>query len=106
MRGVVWYHENKDQAIQLVNEIAKNYQAWSNVGILKIRNTKTEYNIAFNNGDIWMVLPEKEAEYQRCNISYISNMISQEYINQVIKKCTTAFPYHGLTFWQEDSLYK
>lgn len=104
MKGVVWYHENRDQAIQLANEIAKSYQTWSNAGILKIRDRRGEYSIALNNGDVWMVFPEEEAKCMRCNVSYVSDMISQEYVDTVIKKCTSAFPYHGLTFWQEKTL--
>ena len=70
MIGIIWYYENKDQAVELLKKIQRGYENL-NIGT-KIRATKTNIALYCDNEDIWRIYPVRSSgRGHKCNISYI-----------------------------------
>lgn len=99
MRGIVWAYDYESGLIQL-ERIKENYQS---MGITPIRERISKYSgsqIIFNNEDIWkMILARESSRMCRTNISYIDRRIDQLFIQEIIKPCTTMWPYQAFRYY-------
>ena len=98
MIGAVWGSTFIDACRQL-DKISNNY-LMLNHKIMFISKTKTEYYIAFSNGDIWKAFSANENRRGiRSNIAYIQNNISDDLKEQVILPSLIARPYAGINYF-------
>lgn len=99
MKGIVWgYTFNSAQ--EKLKEIAEDYKTYEIAYVERILQHYNQTKIEFSNGDIWYAIAVSESQRGfRCNISYIDSRIDEEIVNCIIKKCTIAGPYHGITYY-------
>lgn len=99
MRGIVWAYDHESGLTQL-EQIKENYQY---MGITPIRERISKHSsseIIFDNKDIWkMVQARESAKMCRTNISYIDRRIDQLFIQEIIKPCTTMWPYQAFRYY-------
>lgn len=95
MTGIIWGY-TEETAKNKLKEIEENYKLYHTAEILIRRKNE----IIFNNGDRWIASGARESSRgRRCNISYIDVRIEQDFIDTVIKHCTTAGPYHAFNYY-------
>ena len=99
MRGIVWgktIERSQDKLEKIIGDyIAMGYK------VLEVRTTKHHTAILFDNGDYWQAIQATDnSRGQRCNVSYIDHEL-EKYISiiSIIKHCTTAMPFHGITYF-------
>ena len=109
MVGIIWYQKNYNQAKDILKSMLDKYEEQgigpSTKYTRPIQETQREMHAILDNGDIWRV---KQANPQargiRCNISYISHLIPEEVVDNIIKPITTDYyyPYRGFNYWVEE----
>ena len=98
MIGAVWGSTFIDACSQL-DKISNNY-LMLNYKIISITKTKTEYCIAFSNGDIWRAFSVNQNRGRaRSNIIYIQNNITDDLKEQIILPSLIARPYAGINYF-------
>lgn len=101
MRGVVW-GLTFDDAVSKLEEIESDYKRYHAARLIRRIRSKYEYKLEYDNGDTWRAVSARESSRgTRCNVSYIDARISEEFINGVIKRCTTAGPYHAINYYYD-----
>ena len=104
MRGLVWSYTFND-GVDKLKEIETDYHCMK-IRTIRERKTKNEYQIKFDNGDIWQVVGAKEnAKGFRANISYVDTRINPDFVNTIIRHCTSLPPYNAIIFygyWPEE----
>ena len=104
MKGIIWYQKDSDQGWQILRRIIKNYEAIG-IHIAPFYYACRKDHCIFDNGDRWDVVVAREGSRgHKCNISYVSQLIPEEFINVVIIPCTIAYPYHGVNYWYEEPI--
>lgn len=98
MKGIIWYN-NRNRGEEKINEIVNHYN-FMGIRIIKKLNSKNNSFVIFENGDIWSLVDATEsARGQRCNISFIEQSIKKDFINIIIKPCTTALPFTAYNYY-------
>lgn len=106
MKGIIWGLTFNDAASKL-EEIEADYKRYHVARLTRRICNKYEYRIEYDNGDVWRAATARESSRGvRCNVSYIDARISEEFINCVIKNCTTAGPYHAINYYYDYIEYK
>lgn len=99
MRGIVWAYDYETGLTQL-EKIKENYQS---MGIELVRERISKHSgcqIVFDNDDVWkMLLARESARMCRTNISYIDRRIDQSFVQDIIKHCTTMWPYQAFRYY-------
>lgn len=99
MKGIVW-GKTLDRANEKLAEIVEEYLQMRHK-IIEKTVTKHHTAILFDNGDYWKAIQAVDnSRGQRCNVSYIDHEL-EKYITiiSIIKHCTTAMPYNGITYF-------
>lgn len=98
MKGIIWYN-NRSRGEEKINEIINRYDIMG-IRIIKELNSKNNSFVIFENGDIWRLVDITEsAKGQKCNISFIEQGIKKDFINIIIKPCTTALPFTAYNYY-------
>lgn len=98
MKGIIWYN-NRSRGEEKINEIINRYDIMG-IRIIKELNSKNNSFVIFENGDIWRLVDATEsAKGQKCNISFIEQGIKKDFINIIIKPCTTALPFTAYNYY-------
>lgn len=100
MKGLVW-GSTIISAKEKLAEIEKRYELLK-ISVVNKKENIHSIQIIFENGDIWKTVSAHEsARGHRANISYVDRKIDSEFIDVVIKPCTTALPYNSITYYGE-----
>jgi hypothetical protein len=100
MKGLVW-GSTSIIAKEKLTEIEACYELLK-IPIIKKRENRHSTEILFENGDIWKTATAHEsARGHKVNISYVDRKIDPEFVDVVIKHCTTALPYNSITYYGE-----
>ena len=98
MKGIVWYN-NRSRGEEKISEIIYHYD-FMGIGIIKQINSKNNSFVIFENGDIWRLVGTTDsARGQRCNVSFIEQSIEKDFIDIIIKPCTTALPFIAYNYY-------
>lgn len=100
MKGIVWYKNDRNMAINFMYEIMDNYKR-IHIPIKALRNSKTNFCVNFTNGDEWRIskLVESSRGY-KCNLSYYPafEKLSTEDFNLI--RFSAAPPFYAATsYW-------
>lgn len=88
--GNTWYSAEKELELMI-----KHYEQ-CHIEVTQRR----KHDVTFENGDRWIAIRAGEnAREHRANIAYIDKEVSQELIDNVIKHCTTAWPYNAFRYY-------
>lgn len=99
MKAIVWGN-TFERASKKLDEIEKEYERYRTAKLIKKTKTKSYHMLKFDNNDYWIAQSAREsAKGSRCNISYIDTMIPLEFIDTVIKYCTSAGPYQAIKYF-------
>lgn len=99
MRGIVWAYDYESGLTQL-EQIKENYQSMRITPVRERISKHSGCEIVFDNNDVWKMLPAREsARMCRTNISYIDRRIDQLFIQDIIKPCTTMWPYQAFRYY-------
>ena len=99
MKGIIWGNTLKNASNKL-NEVEENYKRYKTANLIRKIKTKNEHILEFDNGDYWIAKSAREsARGCRCNISYIDATIPLEFVETVIKPCTSAGPYQAIKYF-------
>ena len=100
MTGLVWGH-TFEVAKNKLNDIVSQYE-FMHIDIIRKRETRYEYWIAFENGDSWRAVAATEsARMNRANISYVDRKIDPMFVYEIIRHCTSAPPYNAIRYFGE-----
>lgn len=100
MKGLVW-GSTIISAKEKLAEIEKRYELLKIPVVNKKENIHST-QIIFENGDIWKTVSAHEsARGHRANISYVDRKIDPEFVDVIIRHCTTAPPYNSITYYGE-----
>lgn len=98
MRGIVWTTDF-NIGCEKLKQIIQSYKRLNHFTI-ELKKTKSEYVAVFGNGDYWRVVRAIEgARGYKCNVSYIDQRISTDFINTIIQPATIAAPWHGFCYF-------
>ena len=98
MKGIVWGLDRPTCDRKLDTLIA-NYELYWDIKPKKIRQSKLEYEIEFENGDIWRaVVIAENARGRKCNISLVDERIPYEFM-PIIKSCTICPPFNAINYY-------
>lgn len=101
MRGIVWGLTFNDAKIKLL-DIEEKYRPYTDIAAKY--NSKSTYEIIFENGDRWIACEASDrSRGHKCNISYIDSRIPNDIVDNIIKKCTIAEPYHAITYFKVEN---
>ena len=65
----------------------------------KLDTLITEYEVIFENGDIWRaVVATESSRGRKCNISLVDSRIPYEYM-PIIECSTTCPPFHAISYY-------
>ena len=93
MKAIIW-GTTFEKASKKLDEIEKEYERYKTAKLIRKTKTKNYHILEFDNEDYWMARSTMEsARGSRCNISYIEATMPLEFIDTVIKPCTSAGPY-------------
>ena len=99
MKAVVWYNQQPETAKQFIKTQITRYKIMGIEG--HIMETEKFLRFYADNGDLWQTAPSYESSRGiKCNISYVEKGVPEEFINRVIKPCTTAYPYNAITYYE------
>ena len=99
MRAIVW-GTTFERASKKLDEIEEEYKRYRTAKLIKKTKTKNQHILEFDNKDYWIAKSAREsARGSRCNISYIEATIPLEFIDTVIKHCTSAGPYQAFKYF-------
>ncbi len=99
MKGVIWYWVNQSSAIDELRAMAQRYKK-QGIDVVTFITSKYQPHVIFANGDIWKVLAARDSSRgQKCNISYISRRIPQEWIHNIVEPNTMEMPFRGFCYW-------
>lgn len=97
MKGIVWgatYQEATDKLTEIITDYVKTY---GEEIIDKVSCNKNHYYVFFTNGDNWKAVRAHESQRgNRCNISYVSKNITDDFLIDVIAHSTTSLPFHAI----------
>lgn len=98
MKGIVWYKIKSFGKVKF-EEIISYYRTLK-IEINKFQVRDDEARVYFKNGDIWYLIKAETGRcLGRCNVSYIDENIDLEYIEAVIKPCTSLLPYTAYNYY-------
>ena len=99
MKAIVWGN-TFERASKKLDEIEKEYERYRTAKLIRKTKTKNYHILEFDNKDYWEAKSAREsARGSRCNISYIEATIPLEFIDTVIKHCTSAGPYQAIKYF-------
>lgn len=99
MKAIVWGN-TLEEASEKLDEIEEKYEQYGTAKLIRKTKTKNSHILEFDNKDYWMARSAREsARGSRCNISYIEATIPLEFIDTVIKQCTSAGPYQAFKYF-------
>ena len=99
MKAIVW-GKTFERASKKLDEIEKEYERYRTAKLIRKTKTKNYHMLEFDNKDCWTAKSARESAMgSRCNISYIDTIIPLEFIDTVIKHCTSAGPYQAIKYF-------
>lgn len=99
MKAIVWYDKYLETAKEFIKMQVERYRLFGIEG--QVVDSKNFLRFYADNGDFWQTAPSYESSRgMKCNISYVEKDISEDFINRVIKPCTTAYPYNAITYYE------
>ena len=99
MKAIVW-GSTFQSASRKLDEIEEQYKRYETTPLLTKRKNNRRHELVFANGDYWMACTAKEsARALKCNISYIDARIDKDFVDLVIKHCTTLGPYTATHYY-------
>lgn len=96
MKAIVWYKDDVELAKEYIKIQIEKYKTSKIEG----RVVESDHFLRFyaDNGDYWETRPALESSKGvKCNISYIEEGIPIEFMDSVIRHCTTAPPFNAMT---------
>ena len=100
MKGLIW-GSTIISAKEKLAEIENRYELMG-IPVISKRENAHDIQIIFKNGDIWKAIQAYEsARGHRVNISYVDRKIDPEFVDVIIRHCTTALPYNSITYYGE-----
>lgn len=109
MKGIIYYNENRGQAIEIFERMIERYKMmeipveYSSIG-------KSYYSIApnarFGNGDTWTVCRACDsARGYKCNVAYIERSIPHDMYCSIIMPAMIEYPFCAIHLWGEGDLH-
>ena len=99
MKAIVWYDQHLETAKEFIKMQIERYKLMGIEG--RVIGNKNFLHFYAENGDVWQTAPSRESSCGiKCNISYVEKGIPEDFINRVIKHCTTAYPYNAITYYE------
>lgn len=97
MKGLV-FGKTFDRACSKLTEIRERYALYQ-IPIQKIIQTKHEYVITYENGDVWRAVPARENRRGcKANVAYIDHEIEECYI-PMINACIAVGPWSAYNYY-------
>ncbi len=98
MKGIVWGLDRPTCGGKL-DSLIKDYEFYWNIKPKKIRQSRQEYLVEFENGDIWRaVVIAESARGKKCNISLVDERIPYDMM-PIIEACTMCPPFHAINYY-------
>lgn len=98
MKGLIWGLDRPTCDGKLDSLIA-DYSLYWNIKPIKIKKSRFEYTVMFENKDIWRaVVATDAARGNRCNISLVDKRISHDFL-PIIKNSTSCPPFHSISYY-------
>ena len=109
MRGIIYYNENRGQAIKILERMIERYKMME-IPVEYSSIDKSYYSISpnakFGNGDTWTVCRACDsARGYKCNIAYVDRSISYDTYRDVINPAMIEHPYCALHLWGEGDFH-
>lgn len=109
MTGIIYYNENREQAIKILEGIVERYKTME-IPIEYCSIGKSYYSIAptakFGNGDMWAVRRACDSvRGYRCNVAYVDRSIPYEMYRSVILPAMIEYPFCAEHLWGEGDLH-
>jgi hypothetical protein len=98
MKGIVWGLDRPTCGGKL-DTLITEYELMWNIKPSKIKKSQMEYEVIFENGDIWRaVVATESSRGRKCNISLVDSRIPYEYM-PIIECSTTCPPFHAISYY-------
>lgn len=106
MKGIIWYKENREEAIEMLVQMIKRYEEFLGVKTEKQHIANLNSWALFENGDTWKVLRASESNRgHRCNIAYVDRSIDWDSFVTIVRPKIMELPYCAIHLWGEGNLH-
>ena len=108
MRGIIYYNENRKQAIEILEAMIKRYETMEiPVKRCSISELGSMTSFAeFSNGDTWSVRRAGDnARGHRCNVAYVDRSIPYEIYRSIVLPAMIEYPFCAERLWGEGDLH-
>ena len=98
MKGIIWYYNNKERALEELQKIVKDYRKLNISADVCV--TTSRICAYFENGDSWHIVPCRESvRGMACNIGYIEYGTPMEVVERIIMPCIKSYPYQAYNYY-------